>query len=234
MNIYPAIDIKDQQCVRLIQGDYNQQTEYGDPVLMAKKWKEEGAKYLHLVDLDAAKGDPSNNLRVIQKIIDETGLPVQVGGGVRSIGRIKELLKMGVSRVILGTAAVKDPEFLQEAAVQFGEQIVVSIDARNGYVATDGWLETSEVDAIEFLKTLEKVGVKTVVYTDIFKDGMLQGPNLQELNRMNTVNNLQVIASGGVSSVKDIEQLKEMNIYGAIVGKAIYEGKVNLKKVMEV
>ncbi|PKR77036.1 1-(5-phosphoribosyl)-5-((5-phosphoribosylamino)methylideneamino)imidazole-4-carboxamide isomerase [Halalkalibacillus sediminis] len=233
MNIYPAIDIRDQQCVRLIQGDYNQQTDYGNPVHMAQKWKEEGAEYLHLVDLDAAKGDPSNNLTIIKEIVKQTRLPVQVGGGVRSIERIEQLLNIGVSRVILGTAAVKDPDFLKEAVNQYGDQVVVSIDARNGYVATDGWIETSEVDAVDFLKTLDQVGVATIVYTDISKDGMLQGPNFEELKRIDSVNDIQVIASGGVSSEEDIEQLREMNIYGAIVGKAIYEGKVDLKKVME-
>ncbi|MGP4071503.1 1-(5-phosphoribosyl)-5-[(5-phosphoribosylamino)methylideneamino]imidazole-4-carboxamide isomerase [Piscibacillus sp. B03] len=233
MKIFPAIDIRNQQSVRLLQGDYNQETQYGDPIEMAKRWVREGATYLHIVDLDAAKGNPSNNLEVIQKIVQEVNVPIQVGGGIRSIERIKELLDIGVNRVILGTAAVKEPDFVKQSVEHFGEQVVVSIDARDGYVATDGWTETSTLRAIDFVKELESAGVQTIVYTDISKDGMLQGPNLQELNYMNDATSIDVIASGGVTSIDDIQALSGMGIYGAIIGKALYEGKIDLKAVME-
>lgn len=233
MEIFPAIDIRNQQSVRLLQGDYNQETQYGDPIEMAKRWVREGATYLHIVDLDAAKGNPSNNLEVIQKIVQEVDVPIQVGGGIRSIERIKELLDIGVNRVILGTAAVKEPDFVKQSVEQFGEQVVVSIDARDGYVATDGWTETSSLRALDFVKELKSAGVQTIVYTDISKDGMLQGPNLQELNYMNDATSIDVIASGGVTSIDDIQALSGMGIYGAIIGKALYEGKIDLKAVME-
>ncbi|MDQ0352192.1 phosphoribosylformimino-5-aminoimidazole carboxamide ribotide isomerase [Alkalibacillus filiformis] len=234
MRIFPAIDIRNQKCVRLIQGDYNEQTTYGDPVEMAQEWANEGASFLHLVDLDAAKGDPSENLNVIKQIIDTVSIPVQVGGGVRSLERIEELIDIGVNRVILGTAAVKNPEFAKAAVDQFGEErIVVSVDARDGFVATDGWIETSDVEAGEFAKKLEAVGVKTIVYTDISKDGMLQGPNFEALTDLNEQSELQIIASGGVSSLSDIQRLSEFNIYGAIVGKALYEDKVKLSDIMK-
>ncbi|SEQ95846.1 1-(5-phosphoribosyl)-5-[(5-phosphoribosylamino)methylideneamino]imidazole-4-carboxamide isomerase [Piscibacillus halophilus] len=233
MNIFPAIDIRNQQSVRLLQGDYNQETYYGNPIDMAKRWVNEGARYLHIVDLDAAKGDPSNNLEVIQQIVEEVEVPVQVGGGIRSENRIKELLEVGVERVILGTAAVKEPEFVRDSVERFGHRVVVSIDARDGYVATDGWTETSSLRALDFVKKLEDAGVQTIVYTDISKDGMLQGPNLQELNYMNDATSIDVIASGGVTSIDDIQALSGMGIYGSIIGKALYEGEIDLKAVME-
>ncbi|RPF57064.1 1-(5-phosphoribosyl)-5-[(5-phosphoribosylamino)methylideneamino]imidazole-4-carboxamide isomerase [Aquisalibacillus elongatus] len=233
MNIFPAIDIRNQQSVRLLQGDYDQETQYGNPVEMAKRWIREGATYLHIVDLDAAKGDSSNNLKVIQTIADEVDVPIQVGGGIRSEERIKALLDIGVERVILGTAAVKEPDFVKRSVAKFGSQVVVSIDARDGYVATDGWMETSTLRALDFVKELESAGVQTIVYTDISKDGMLQGPNLSELNYMNDATSIDVIASGGVTSLDDIQALSGMGIYGAIIGKALYEGKIDLKAVME-
>ncbi|MDV2583409.1 1-(5-phosphoribosyl)-5-[(5-phosphoribosylamino)methylideneamino]imidazole-4-carboxamide isomerase [Alkalibacillus haloalkaliphilus] len=234
MRIFPAIDIRNQKCVRLKQGNYNEQTTYGDPVEMAQEWVDEGASFLHLVDLDAAKGDPSENLNVIKQIIDTVSIPVQVGGGVRSLERIEELIDIGVNRVILGTAAVKNPDFVKAAVDQFGEErIVVSVDARDGYVATDGWIETSDVEASQFAKQLEAAGVKTVVYTDISKDGMLEGPNFEALSDLNEQSELQVIASGGVSSLSDIQRLSELKLYGAIVGKALYEDQVKLSDIMK-
>ncbi|WP_188207818.1 1-(5-phosphoribosyl)-5-[(5-phosphoribosylamino)methylideneamino]imidazole-4-carboxamide isomerase [Alkalibacillus aidingensis] len=233
MRIFPAIDIRNRQCVRLRQGNYNEQTTYGDPIEMAKRWVEQGANYLHLVDLDAAKGDPSNNLSIIQSIIREVPVPVQVGGGIRSLERVTQLLDLGVERVILGTAAVKNPELVKQAVEMYGEAIVVSIDARDGLVATDGWLETSEVQAIDFAKRLDSVGVKTIVYTDISRDGMLEGPNIEALNEMNHQTHLQVIASGGMSSMEDVRKLSDSEIYGAIIGKALYEETINLVDVMK-
>ncbi|MFD2639780.1 1-(5-phosphoribosyl)-5-[(5-phosphoribosylamino)methylideneamino]imidazole-4-carboxamide isomerase [Piscibacillus salipiscarius] len=233
MNIFPAIDIRNQQSVRLLQGDYDQETQYGNPVEMARRWVNEGATYLHIVDLDAAKGNPSNNLEVIKQIVQEVEVPIQVGGGIRTDARIVELLEIGVKRVILGTAAVKEPDFVKRSVEHFGEQVVVSVDARDGYVATDGWTETSTLRALDFVKELEGAGVQTIVYTDISKDGMLQGPNLQELNYMNDATSIDVIASGGVTSMDDIQALSGMGIYGAIIGKALYEGRIDLKAVME-
>ncbi|TFB21711.1 1-(5-phosphoribosyl)-5-[(5-phosphoribosylamino)methylideneamino]imidazole-4-carboxamide isomerase [Filobacillus milosensis] len=233
MNVFPAIDIRSQQSVRLLQGDYQQETQYGKPVEMAKRWVEQGAQYLHVVDLDAAKGDPTNNLEVIRQIVNVIDVPIQVGGGIRSKGRIKELLDLGVERVILGTAAVKEPNFVREIVQEYGARVVVSIDARDGFVATDGWTETSTVRALDFVKKLEGVGVKTIVYTDISKDGMLQGPNFHELKMMNDATSIDVIASGGVTSLEDIQALSGMKLYGAIIGKALYEGKIDLKQVME-
>ncbi|MDQ0159247.1 1-(5-phosphoribosyl)-5-[(5-phosphoribosylamino)methylideneamino]imidazole-4-carboxamide isomerase [Alkalibacillus salilacus] len=234
MRIFPAIDLRNGQCVRLKQGDYNDETVYGDPIEMAEQWERDGASYLHLVDLDAAKGDPSENGEVIEQIVSHVNIPVQVGGGVRDVDRIKTLLDKGVTRVILGTAAVKDPAFAKEAAAQFGgDRVVVSIDARDGYVATDGWLETSELEAVDFAVQMQSYGIKTIVYTDIAKDGMLQGPNIDALYEMNEATSLNVIASGGVTSLKDIRELSSVKLYGAIVGKALYENKVSLAAIMK-
>src|SRR5699024_7768066 len=181
MIIFPAIDILKGKCVRLIQGDYNQEKVYGDsPVAMAKKWEEKGAEYIHIVDLDGDKSGDSINKSVIKEIAENVNIPVQVGGGIRSLDIISFYLNIGVSGVIIGTAAVLDLEFLKEAVNQYGDKIAVSLDARNGFVATDGWTDTSEVKAIDLVKQLEQIGVKTIVYTDIAKDGMLQGPNLEE------------------------------------------------------
>ncbi|GAA0452402.1 1-(5-phosphoribosyl)-5-[(5-phosphoribosylamino)methylideneamino]imidazole-4-carboxamide isomerase [Alkalibacillus silvisoli] len=234
MRVFPAIDLINQQCVRLKQGDYNVQTIYGNPVEMANEWVKEGASFLHIVDLDAIKGDYSKNFGVIKQMIEEVSIPVQVGGGVRNIERINELLDIGVDRVILGTVAVKDPDFVKDVVERFGgEKIIVSVDARNGYVATDGWIEISNLKAIEFAYKLQKAGIQSIVYTDIAKDGMLQGPNLEALFQMNNLTELEVIASGGVTSIEDIRELSKANIYGAIVGKALYEGKISLLEIMK-
>ena len=233
MILFPAIDIRDGKAVRLIQGDYDKQTTYGDPVEMAKKWVSYGAEYLHIVDLDGALVGQTKNLETIEKILQEIDIPVQVGGGIRNIERIESLLNIGVSRVILGSAALKDEQFLDEAVAKFGEKIAVSIDAKNGYVATDGWTKTSDVKAIDFAKKLQKKGVKTIIYTDIAKDGMLQGPNFAELEKMNRETTMDVIASGGVTSIEDLKKLAEFNMYGAIIGKALYTGKINLQTALK-
>lgn len=233
MILFPAIDIRDGKAVRLIQGDYDKQTTYGDPVEMAKKWVSYGAEYLHIVDLDGALVGQTKNLETIEKILREIDIPVQVGGGIRNIERIESLLNIGVSRVILGSAALKDEQFLDEAVAKFGEKIAVSIDAKNGYVATDGWTKTSDVKAIDFAKKLQKKGVKTIIYTDIAKDGMLQGPNFAELEKMNRETTMDVIASGGVTSIEDLKKLAEFNMYGAIIGKALYTGKINLQTALK-
>lgn len=233
MILFPAIDIRGGKCVRLIQGDYNKEDVYGNPVEMAEKWESLGAEALHVVDLDGAKEGVSQNLDVIKEIVETTNVPIQVGGGIRSIQAIEKLVEIGVSRIILGTAALENPEFLKEAVETFKEKIAVSIDAKNGYVATEGWTKTSERQAADFAKELEALGVKTIIYTDIAKDGMLAGPNFKELQHINEHVNINVIASGGVTTIDDVRQLKVLQLYGAIVGKALYTGDFSLETALK-
>lgn len=234
MILFPAIDIRGGNCVRLIQGDYDQETVYSDsPTKMALEWENKGAEFLHVVDLDGAKTGDSSNKRAIQEIAEAVSIPVQVGGGIRSLEMIAEHVKNGVSRVIIGTAAINNPAFLKEAVEKYGEKVAVSLDARNGYIATDGWTETSEVKAIDLLKDLEKIGVQTVVYTDISKDGMLAGPNFAELDAVNQATSIRVIASGGVTTKEDVTKLREMKMYGAIIGKALYDGNLKFESLLE-
>lgn len=234
MILFPAIDIRDGKCVRLIQGDYDQEIIYNDsPTAMAKEWEQQGATYIHVVDLDGAKTGNSSNKEAIRAIAGSVSVPVQVGGGIRTMEIVDTHIASGVSRVIIGTAAIQDQQFLKEAVEKYGDKIAVSIDARNGFVATDGWTELSDVKAVDLLQQLVEIGVKTVVYTDILKDGMLQGPNLVELEMMNNASSIDIIASGGVSTEQDIATLRELNMYGAIIGKALYEGKLSLVKLLE-
>ncbi|MDS9473035.1 1-(5-phosphoribosyl)-5-[(5-phosphoribosylamino)methylideneamino]imidazole-4-carboxamide isomerase [Sporosarcina pasteurii] len=234
MILFPAIDIRNGKCVRLIQGDYDQEIIYGDsPTEMALLWEKQGAEYIHIVDLDGAKTGESPNQLAIQNIAKAVSVPIQVGGGIRSMEIIDEHIASGVSRVIIGTAAITNRPFLEEAVQKYGDKIAVSIDARNGFVATDGWTETTDKKALDLLQELEVIGVKTVVYTDIFKDGMMQGPNFQELQAINKASAVDVIASGGVTTEEDIQQLEGMNLYGAIIGKALYEGTLSLQQLRE-
>lgn len=233
MILFPAIDIRGGKCVRLIQGDYDQEIIYNDsPTAMAKEWEKQGAAYIHVVDLDGAKTGDSLNKEAIQAIAGSVSIPVQVGGGIRSMDIIDAHIAAGVSRVIIGTAAIQDQQFLKDAVAKYGDRIAVSIDARNGFVATDGWTKTSDVKAVDLLQELAEIGVRTVVYTDILKDGMLQGPNFVELEMMDRASDIDIIASGGVSTDEDVAQLRELNLYGAIIGKALYEGKLSLTKLL--
>lgn len=233
MILFPAIDIRDGKCVRLIQGDYAQEIIYNDsPTNMAQEWQSQGAEYIHVVDLDGAKTGNSANKQAIEAIAKAVNVPVQVGGGIRNMEIVDSHIANGVARVIIGTAAIQDPEFLKRAVEKHGDKIAVSIDARNGFVATDGWTETSDVKAVDLLQDLAKIGVKTVVYTDIMKDGMLQGPNFEELKIMDDASAINIIASGGVSTEEDIKKLAASDMYGAIIGKALYEGKLSLKKLL--
>ena len=233
MILFPAIDIRGGKCVRLIQGDYNKEIVYGDsPTEMALLWEKQGAEYIHIVDLDGAKTGDSSNRLAIQAVAQAVSIPIQVGGGIRSMEIIDEHIASGVSRIIIGTAAITNRAFLEEAVAKYGDKIAVSIDARNGLVATDGWTETSDIQAIDLLKELENIGVKTVVYTDIFKDGMMQGPNFEELLAVNNASSIDVVASGGVSTKENIEQLGKMDLYGAIIGKALYDGALSLEELM--
>lgn len=234
MIIFPAIDILKGKCVRLIQGDYNREKVYSDsPVDMAKQWETKGAEFIHIVDLDGAKSGKSINEEIIIEIAKSVNVPIQVGGGIRSMETVKTYLDNGVKRVIIGTAAIEDEAFLKEAVDTYGERIVVSLDAKNGYIATDGWTDTSDVLALDLVKKLEEIGVKTIVYTDIAKDGMLQGPNLEEQKAINEATSIDVIASGGVTTKEDVENLKQLNLYGAIVGKALYDGKITFEELIK-
>jgi len=234
MILFPAIDIRNGKCVRLIQGDYNNEKIYHDsPALVAEQWEKSQAEFLHVVDLDGAKDGVPANIGTIRDIVHAVNIPVQVGGGVRSLDIIRDYLSAGAERVIIGTAAISDKAFLKRAVSTCGDQIAVSIDARNGYVATDGWTETSNVKAADLVKELEEIGVTTVIYTDILKDGMLKGPNFQELETINQLTSINVIASGGVTSKADIRRLKHMNLYGAIIGKALYDGTLSFQAIRE-
>ena len=231
MKLYPAIDLKDGACVRLLQGDYNEVTIYGNnPAEMAKKWEDLGGNYLHIVDLDGAKAGESKNGAAVEAIVKAVNIPIELGGGIRTLEQIKAQLDRGVDRVILGSAAIKDPNLVKEAIATFGpDRIVVGVDAKNGQVAIEGWLEVTDTSALEFCKVLEEMGVKTVIYTDIAKDGMMQGPNIEETKKLVEATNLQIIASGGVSSMTDLENLEAIHVHGAIIGKALYVDAIDLK-----
>ena len=234
MILFPAIDIRGGKCVRLTQGDYDQETVYHDsPTSMAQQWEREGGEFIHVVDLDGAKSGDTPNMNAIRDLVQGVNVPVQVGGGVRTMEKVTQHIENGVSRVIIGTAAIEDPEFLKEAVAKYGDKIAVSIDARGGYVATDGWTETSTTKATDLIQELEAIGVKTVVYTDILKDGMMQGPNMEELKEIDEMTSIDIIASGGVSTEQNIRDLRAMGLYGAIIGKALYEGALSLQKLIE-
>jgi phosphoribosylformimino-5-aminoimidazole carboxamide ribotide isomerase len=235
MLLFPAIDIKNGQCVRLRQGSFQDVLVYSDiPLKIAKQWEAAGASFIHIVDLDGALVGHSVNDEVIKTIVSEVKIPVQVGGGIRTIKDIENKLNLGVERVIIGTKAVKDPGFVRGAIAKFGaKRIVIGIDAKNGMVAIEGWEKVSEYTAITLALEMKKYGVKTIVYTDISKDGMLQGPNIVHTKELADATGLNIIASGGVSSLKDLEILAENEIYGAIIGKALYENKVDLRKAVD-
>lgn len=234
MIIYPAIDIIGGKCVRLQQGSYSDVTVFGDsPVDMARKWESLGAEYLHVVDLDGARSGKSENAEIIAQIAKTLKIPVQIGGGIRTLETIETYLSGGLSRVILGTSAVNNREMLISALKEYKDKIAVGIDAKDGKVAIHGWEKTSDFTAVEFAKEVEDLGTKTIIYTDISRDGMLKGPNLQAMKEMADSVSLNVIASGGVSKLADIVDLKQTGVSGVIVGKALYTGNVNLKEAIE-
>ena len=233
MLIIPAIDLKDGQCVRLRQGEMDDATVYGsDPVEMAARWVEQGARRLHLVDLNGAfDGKPVNGEAVMAIAKAYPELPIQIGGGIRSLQTIEQYLEAGVNYVIIGTKAVKEPEFVTEACREFPNSVIVGLDAKNGLVATDGWAEVSEIKATELAKRFEQDGVSSIVYTDISRDGMMQGVNIDATVEMAKASGLKVIASGGVTNMDDIRALQDVadaGILGAITGRAIYEGQLDL------
>ena len=235
MNIYPAIDLYGGKAVRLYKGDYAQRTVYSeDPPAVAADFQAAGTKCIHLVDLEGAKLGQPANLSTIQKIIETTGLFAEVGGGIRSMETIEAYLAIGVSRVILGTAAVTDPAFLEAALEKHGEKIAVGVDLKDGYVAIKGWTETSELTADAFFAKMEKLGVKTIICTDISRDGAMKGANRELYRDLSRKYGVDLIASGGVSTMEDIRALAEMDLHGAIIGKAYYIGAIDLKEAIEV
>lgn len=233
MKIFPAIDLRDGKAVRLYQGDYNQMTVYSDsPVEVAKSFKAKGADCLHLVDLDGAKDGRLVNFDTIKEIVEEVDMYVEVGGGIRDEERIRQYLELGVGRVILGTIAVKDPEFLEAMVTKYGERIAVGVDARDGYVAVNGWKEITDRESFEFCRYLRDIGVKTVIYTDISRDGGLEGTNMEAYRKLQNIEGLEVTASGGISFEEEITALKDVAA-AAILGKAIYSGKLDLERAVK-
>ncbi len=234
MRLYPAIDMIDGQCVRLIQGDYRKKTTFSeDPLAVALRWQEEGGEFIHLVDLDGAKNGEMPNFDIICTIAKELRIPIEVGGGIRDMRAVEKYLEHGVNRVILGTAAIKNPEFVKEAVKEYGHRIVVGIDAKDGMVAVSGWEEVSQVSALSLAKRMEQLGVATLIYTDIATDGMLKGPNITAMQEMAEYVTIDVVASGGVSSLKDLEKLTQTGVEGAIIGKALYTGHIQLGEAVE-
>ncbi|MFO8011469.1 MAG: 1-(5-phosphoribosyl)-5-[(5-phosphoribosylamino)methylideneamino]imidazole-4-carboxamide isomerase [Dehalococcoidia bacterium] len=233
MEIIPAVDLRNGKCVRLYQGDYSKETLYADdPVSMALRWQEEGAGRMHLVDLDGAAEGSLRNLPVIEKIVEELNFPVQVGGGIREIQAIRDLTGLGVDRAILGTVALEEPELVREACQEFGERIVISIDARDGYVRGRGWVEEGKVPVEAVIRRMEEAGARRFIYTDISRDGTLTEPNFTEIENFRAMTMLPVIAAGGVTKVEHIERLAGLGVEGAIVGRALYTGDIDLREAL--
>lgn len=233
MIVLPAIDLKDGTCVRLRQGEYKTASRVADdPVQTAKRFAGQGAEWLHVVDLDGAKDGKPVNREIIRQIVAQSGMKVEIGGGIRQIETIADYLEGGAARVVLGSAALTDPQLVREAVCSFGEQIAVGIDARNGFVATEGWLRKSTVSYLELAKAMEEAGVRTLIFTDIARDGMLSGINEKQLEALAAGTGCRVIASGGVSSAEDIRLCRSLGLYGCICGKAIYSGTLDLKEAI--
>ncbi len=232
MKLYPAIDIIDGKCVRLVQGDYSQKTTFSDsPTEVAKRWESQGGDLIHIVDLDGARSGNQDNLEVIRKIAASVSVPIEVGGGVRSLEAAERLLSAGVSRVIIGTAALKTPDLVRAAVEKYGDKIAVGIDAKDGFAAVCGWEEVSSVCAVDLAREMQSLGVKYIIYTDIATDGMLKGANTAAMEEMvNAVPKVNIIASGGVSSTDDIKALEAAGVEGAIIGKALYTGALSLSE----
>ena len=238
MVIFPAIDIRDGKCVRLFKGDFAQETVYGDkPEEMALKWQSLGGEFLHLVDLDGARAKKPINLEVIKKIVAAVKIPVELGGGIRTMENIDEVLALAVRRVILGSVAVQNPDLVKEACAKYGDRIVVGIDAKDGIVAVDGWGVSGNVEASGLAKKMAEAGVKTIIYTDIARDGTLSGCNVEATAKLAEVSGINVVASGGVSNIEDIKALlpyADKGIEGVIVGKSIYTGSLDLQEAIKV
>ena len=235
MNIFPAIDLYGGKAVRLFKGDYQQMTVYNDnPVLVAKDFVSKGAEFLHIVDLEGAKTGDTPNLQTVIALKSESGLFCEVGGGIRSMEVIDRYIGAGIDRVILGTAAVADADFVKQAAAKYGDKIAVGADIKDGFVAVKGWTEKSDLTVYDFCEKMQSIGINTVICTDISKDGAMQGTNVELYKQLSNKLSMQIIASGGVSSMDDITRLKALDIYGAIIGKAYYTGAIDLKEAIEV
>jgi phosphoribosylformimino-5-aminoimidazole carboxamide ribotide isomerase len=231
--LYPAIDILDGKCVRLAQGRFDQAKVYfDDPLDAAKKWADQGAKWLHVVDLNGAKEGKPVNVGPIERIMTEVNLPVQIGGGIRSQDTAEIFLTMGAGRVVIGSAAIEDPDLVQILTVKYEDRVAVSLDAKDGRAAIHGWQDVSDRDAVEVARSFEGIGLQTLIYTDISRDGMMTGPNWEGLKRMIESVGLQVIASGGISSLDDVAKAKESGAAGCILGRALYEEKFDLKEAL--
>ncbi len=235
MKIFPAIDIKDKKCVRLVKGDFENKTEYRtSPVEQAKKYKDHGFKNLHIVDLDGALTGETVNLNIIQDIVSKFNLKVEIGGGIRNSNSIQKYIDAGVEKVILGSAAIKDKNFLKEACEKFPNKIALGLDAKDGYLSVSGWKESSNQLTLDYLKEVNDYGISRLIYTDINRDGMKQSPNFDETMKVSEISNCPVIISGGVSSIDDIKKAKNLkNVEGIIVGKAIYDGDINLEELVK-
>lgn len=234
MRLYPAIDIKDGKCVRLKKGLFNEVTVYSDePYKIAVEFEAAGASFIHNVDLDGALKGRSVNAQVIKEIVNSVSIPVQLGGGIRTLENIQEVLDLGVYRAIIGTKAVQNPEFIRQAIENFGaEHIVVGVDAKDGLVAIEGWEKVSDQTALGMALAMRDMGVKTIVYTDIAKDGMLSGPNIEQTKLLSDKTGIDIIASGGMSCMKDLDDVNAAGIHGAIMGKALYEKKIDLREAV--
>ncbi|MBQ8407320.1 MAG: 1-(5-phosphoribosyl)-5-[Clostridia bacterium] len=234
MLIFPAIDLYDKKAVRLFKGDYTQMTIYSDdPLSVARDFEKKGAKWVHLVDLEGAKLGTTPNIGVVTAIARETSLSCEIGGGIRDMETVEKYLAAGVDRVILGTAAVTDQVFLREAVEKYGEKIAVGVDIKDGMVAIKGWIEKSELEAFDFCAKMQKIGVKTIICTDISKDGAMKGANHELYRQLSEKFDMQIVASGGVSSMEDVKKLAGLDIYGAIIGKAYYTGAIDLAEAIE-
>ncbi len=234
MLIYPAIDLYGGKAVRLYKGNYAEMTVYNEnPLLVAKDFESCGATCIHLVDLEGAKDGTTPNLETVKNIIENTNLFTELGGGIRNMETVDKYISIGLDRVILGTAAVKDEEFLKSAVSKYGEKIAVGVDIKDGFVAISGWTEKSSYDAFSFCEKMEKIGVKTLICTDISKDGAMQGTNHELYKELSEKFSVNITASGGVSSLEDVKKLRKLDIYGAIIGKAYYTGAIDLKEALE-
>ena len=233
MIILPAIDLKGGKCVRLYKGDFNKTEVVAESALdTALSFKEAGAEFIHMVDLDGALEGKGVNYEIVAEIVKKVNVPVELGGGIRDMETIDFLINIGLSRVILGTAALNNPELVKTAVNKYGDKIAVGIDAKDEYVAVDGWINVSKVNYIDFAKEMERIGVKTIIFTDISKDGTLQGPNLDQLGEIQNSASCNIVASGGIKNLDDLKNINKMGIYGAITGKAIYSGNIDLKEAI--
>ena len=234
MIIFPAMDIKAGKCVRLYKGDFSTSQIVGEnPVVTALELKNQGAEYIHMVDLDGALNGTTTNLKVISQVSEVLNMPIELGGGIRDMETIEKILSIGITRVILGTAALNNPDFLKRAVKEYRDSIAVGIDAKDGYVAVEGWVNISKVNYIDFGKEMESIGVKTIIFTDVARDGTLTGPNFEQTLKLKDSVSCNIIASGGVKDIGDINILAEHKVYGVIVGKAIYSGDVKLKEAID-